>query len=179
MNASTVIVASTNPVKLAAAEAGFRRMFPQQDFHFHGHSVPSGVSHQPMSSDETRRGAAQRAAAAALAFPQAAYTVGIEGGCEPEGDRLRVFAWVVAQHDGRTGQAMTGVFYLPQEVARLIHQGLELGAADDAVFGRSNSKQANGSIGLLTDDALTRADYYMPAVIMALIPFKKPQFTWG
>jgi non-canonical (house-cleaning) NTP pyrophosphatase len=55
---------------------------------------------------------------------------------------------------------------------------MELGDADDAVFGRSNSKQANGSIGLLTDDALTRTEYYVQAVIMALIPFKKPQFTW-
>jgi non-canonical (house-cleaning) NTP pyrophosphatase len=55
---------------------------------------------------------------------------------------------------------------------------MELGTADDVVFGRSNSKQANGSIGLLTDDALTRTNYYVDAVVMALIPFKKRHLTW-
>jgi non-canonical (house-cleaning) NTP pyrophosphatase len=55
---------------------------------------------------------------------------------------------------------------------------MELGEADDVVFGRANSKQANGSIGLLTDDTITRTSYYVDAVVMALIPFKKPHFTW-
>jgi non-canonical (house-cleaning) NTP pyrophosphatase len=50
-----------------------------------------------------------------------------------------------------------------------------LGEADDLVFGRSNSKQANGAVGLLTDDAVTRTTYYVPAVIFALIPFKNAE----
>lgn len=180
MNPSqTIIVASTNPVKIEAARLGFARMFPQQDFTYEGLSVPSGVSDQPMSSDETLRGATQRAQSAWQARPDAAYAIGIEGGVMPRDASLDVFAWVVVQNGQGIGRAQTGVFTLPQEVAVLVRQGLELGDADDQVFGRSNSKQANGSIGLLTDDALTRQDYYVQAVVMALIPFKKPQFTWS
>jgi inosine/xanthosine triphosphatase len=176
--AKTIIVASHNPVKIEAAQKGFAAMFPDEEFVFQGVSVPSGVSDQPMSQAETRQGAENRVRAAWQACPGAAYAIGIEGGVQDGAEGLGVSAWICVT-DGQTmGRAMTGLFFLPQEVADLIHQGLELGDADDRVFGRSNSKQANGSIGLLTDDALTRTDYYVQAVIMALIPFKKPQFTW-
>lgn len=173
-----VVIASENPVKIAAAEMGFARIFPEKDFVFRGISVPSGVSVQPMSRAETLQGALNRARNAQAACPDALYSVGIEGGVEAVDGRLEVFAWVVVLHDGIIGRAQTGVFMLPDEVAQLIHAGKELGEADDIVFGSSNSKQANGSIGLLTDDAITRTTYYIEAVIMALIPFKKPQFTW-
>jgi non-canonical (house-cleaning) NTP pyrophosphatase len=47
-----------------------------------------------------------------------------------------------------------------------------LGEADDIVFGRSNSKQDNGAVGLLTDNVIDRAQLYEHAMILALIPFK-------
>jgi inosine/xanthosine triphosphatase len=174
----TIIVASKNPVKIDATRIGFERMFPDQTYTFEGLSVPSGVSDQPMSNAETLQGAQNRVANAVAQHPDASYVVGIEGGIEVMDNQLAVFAWVVVQSAQTTGQAQTGVFYLPDEVAQLVLSGLELGDADDKVFGHSNSKQQNGSIGLLTDDALTRTSYYVNAVIMALIPFKKPQFTW-
>ena len=174
----TIVVASHNPVKIEAAQKGFAAMFPDETFTFQGVSVPSGVSDQPMSQTETRQGAENRVQAAWAACPGADYAIGIEGGVEDGPGGLCVFAWICVTDGCTMGRAQTGLFFLPQEVAELIRQGLELGDADDRVFGRANSKQANGSIGLLTDDALTRADYYIQTVIMALIPFKKPQFTW-
>ncbi len=157
-----VVVGSQNPVKLQAARDGFGSAFPQMDVSVSGVSVPSGVNAQPMGDDETRRGAHQRAANALRAKPTAAYTVGIEGGCafEPDGT-LQVFAWVAVHQaqDGVRGESRTAAFYLPREVARLVAQGVELGEADDRVFGRENSKQANGSVGILTGDRITRASY--------------------
>lgn len=175
-----VIVASLNPVKIEATRQGFSHMFPQHPVLIEPLAVPSGVRPQPIGQDETRQGAINRANSAAQQRPDAAYTAGIEGGVAWEDEALCVFAWVaVRNRAGRLGTAQTGLFYLPQEVARLIRdEGIELGEADDRVFGQTNSKQANGSIGLLTDNALTRTDYYVQAVMMALIPFKKPHFTW-
>lgn len=173
-----VLVASANPVKVSAAEQGFSAMFPGVDFEFRSVPVASGVSAQPMTRGETYQGALNRARNALSTLPSADYAIGIEGGIEAVADRFEVFAWVVVLHGDVIGRAQTGVFYLPDEVAQLIRQGKELGHADDIVFGRSNSKQSTGSIGLLTDDALTRTTYYVQAVIMALIPFKKPQFSW-
>lgn len=173
-----VLVASQNPVKIEAAKIGFMRIFPDDSFEFRGISVPSEVSDQPMSRQETLQGALNRTKNAALAMPQAQYIVGIEGGVEEHDGRLEVFAWVIIQKDEQMGRAQTGIFCLPDEIAQLIHEGKELGEADDIIFGTSNSKQANGSIGILTDDAYTRTDYYVNAVMMALIPFKQPHLTW-
>jgi non-canonical (house-cleaning) NTP pyrophosphatase len=76
------------------------------------------------------------------------------------------------------GKSRTGAFYLPEEIARLVRDGMELGHADDVVFGRSNSKQQDGSIGLLTGGVIDRTLYYEHAVVLALIPFLNPQLTF-
>lgn len=174
-----IVVASKNPVKVDATRIGFEHMFPQMSFDIVSTSVPSGVADQPMTNAETLQGAHNRAQRAMETHPQADYAIGIEGGIEVVNDQLEVFAWVVILNNERIGRAQTGIFYLPKEVADLVQSGHELGHADDIVFNRSNSKQSTGSIGLLTDDALTRTDYYVQAVVMALIPFKKPNFTWS
>ena len=69
------------------------------------------------------------------------------------------------------GKGRTGSFFLPEKVAKLVHEGMELGHADDVVFGQSNSKQKGGAVGLLTNNLLTRTTYYEQALILALIPF--------
>jgi non-canonical (house-cleaning) NTP pyrophosphatase len=51
---------------------------------------------------------------------------------------------------------------------------VELGEADDCIFGRSNSKQINGAVGILTADAVDREELYAHAVLLALIPFLNP-----
>lgn len=174
-----IVVASTNPVKIQAALNGFQQMFPVQLFTASGISVPSGVSAQPMTSAETLQGAVGRATAARASQPDADYWVGIEGGVEESGGEMEVFAWVVILSPDRMSKGRTGTFYLPQEVIRLVHQGIELGHADDMVFGRTNSKQQNGSVGLLTADAITRLSYYEHAVILALVPFKNDTLNFA
>jgi inosine/xanthosine triphosphatase len=178
-----IVVASTNPVKVQAVHNGFAQMFPGQDFEIVSVSVPSGVSDQPTSSVETLQGALNRAYNAALAYPQADYWVGVEGGIELEGDdfmgEMCAFAWIVVQSPDRLGKGCTGRFFLPPAVADLVRQGVELGEADDIVFGRSNSKQENGAVGILTGDVIDRLALYEPAVIFALIPFKNPSLYPG
>lgn len=78
---------------------------------------------------------------------------------------------VVSNADGKIGMGRTGSFFLPEKVATLIRGGMELGDADDAVFGGTNSKQKTGSVGILTNDVVTRTSYYIEAVCFALIPF--------
>ena len=169
----TIVVASHNPVKIQAAVHGFQRMFPDREFTVQNVSVPSGVSRQPLSNVETLQGALNRAREAASRLPHANYWVGIEGGVEETVDgEMVAFAWVVVYDRQRVGRGRTGTFYLPPAVAGLIRQGKELGEADDIVFGRNNSKQENGAVGLLTGDVIDRAQLYEHAVILALVPFK-------
>ena len=167
-----IIVASKNPVKLNAARMGFEKMFPGESFEFDSIGVPSGVSDQPMDDEETYRGALQRAKNAQKALPDADYWVGLEGGIQPQFDGMMAFAWIVVLSAEQQGQARTSAFFLPPKVVALIQSGMELGEADDVVFGHSNSKQKGGAVGLLTDNVMDRAGLYAESVVFALIPFR-------
>ncbi len=169
-----IVIASTNPVKVQAVRYGFERMFPGENFEYQTISVPSGVSDQPCSDAETLQGAVNRSLAAQQRLPLAHYWVGVEGGVDCIGEEMAAYAWIVVRSTLGIGKSRTGVFFLPNQVAELVRQGKELGEADDIVFGRSNSKQENGAIGLLTGDVVDRAQLYGQAVILALVPFKNP-----
>jgi inosine/xanthosine triphosphatase len=170
----TIIIASHNPVKIQACLTGFQSIFPQETFEIRSVSVSSGVSDQPISDRETLQGAQNRAENAAEESPEGDYWVGIEGGVEEMGIDLTAFAWIVICSSNQTGKSRTGTFFLPAAITRLVRTGIELGEADDQVFGQHNSKQGMGAIGLLTDNAVNRTALYAHAVTLALVSFKNP-----
>lgn len=170
-----VIIASKNPVKIEAVKQGFEKMFPGETFEFMGISVPSGVKDQPFNSEETLKGATNRADNALNEIENADFCAGIEGGIEPIGEEMEAFAWVVIRSSKKYGKSRTGTFFLPKEVVKLIKKGKELGEADDIVFKRNNSKQQNGAVGILTGNVIDRTKYYSEAVVLALIPFKNTE----
>mgnify|MGYP001814323204 CR=1 FL=1 len=169
-----IAVASKNPVKVSAARQGFERMFSQQTVETLSANVPSHVSDQPMTDEETRRGAENRVAGIREQIPTADYWVGIEGGIERINDQYQAFAWVVVASSDETASSRSGTFLLPPRVAELIDEGIELGHANDQVFGEHNSKQHLGAVGLLTEGLIDRTALYVHAVQLALIPFKQP-----
>lgn len=168
-----VIIASQNPVKLKAVKKAFTKMFKEETFSFEGISVPSGVHDQPMDDDKTFEGAFNRANNAMAEVQNADYWVGIEGGVERTGDsEMQAFAWIVVKSRQNIGKGKTGTFFLPHEIISLIHNGKELGEADDIVFGQNNSKQKKGAVGILTGNVIDRTDLYSQGIVLALIPFK-------
>lgn len=170
-----LILASTNPVKQKAALNGFERMFPDAVFALRSVDVPSGVSAQPMSDDETYRGALNRARRAREKAANGDYWIGFEGGIEDGEHGMIAFAWIVVLSRDRQGESRSATFALPSRVAELVRQGTELGEADDIVFARTSSKTKNGAVGLLTAEVIDRVALYEPAVILALIPFRNQE----
>ena len=169
-----VLVASQNPVKINAAKEGLAALLNEEP-EMKGVSVESGVSDQPMSDQETFRGAVNRVKNAKVQFPGYDFYIGVEGGVENSASGLMAFAWIVINSDEKYGQARTAGFFLPPKVAELVYEGMELGHADDLVFSKSNSKQQNGAVGLLTNNVITRETLYLPAIQMAFIPFLNPE----
>ncbi len=168
-----VVVASTNPVKIDAARQAFGAMFPDVTFDVVGVKAASGVADQPMSSAETWQGAKNRTEHARRMEPGADYWIAFEGGVEDSQTCMRSVVWVIVlDQTGLMGEGRAAGFVVPKKVADLIRSGVEMGAADDQVFERQNSKQSNGAIGLLTHDVRTRTSVYADGAIMALIPFK-------
>ncbi|KAJ1444193.1 Non-canonical purine NTP phosphatase/PRRC1 [Ochromonadaceae sp. CCMP2298] len=168
-----VIVASKNPVKINCTQIGFNQMFPNETFQVEGITTSSGVGNQPMTNEETLAGAKNRAANAKVGMTDANFWVGIEGGVEETKDGMEAFAWVVILSNDQKGQSKTSTFYLPPKVRNLVLQGVELGHANDQVFVEKNSKQKGGAVGSLTNSLLGRTEYYVQAVILALIPHVK------
>jgi inosine/xanthosine triphosphatase len=170
-----VIIASQNPVKINSTKIGFSKIFEKEQFHFEGVSVPSGVADQPMTEAETLQGAVNRSVAAKEMIPDAYFWVGIEGGIQKDQFGIYAFAWVVVKSPDKQGQSRTSTFYLPDRVVNLLQEGVELGEANDIVFRETNSKQQGGAVGSLTNRQLGRTEYYVQAVMLALVPFCNPK----
>lgn len=171
------MVGSQNPVKLEAVSVAFASFFQEDSFDVQPVSVPSGVGTQPLSDVETLTGATNRAKTARALDPDADFWVGIEGGLHPSpGDvnSYLSFSWVVVLGRDRFGRGRSASYELPLAICDLIRQGMELGDADDLIFGVSGSKRDSGGVGLLTDDRVTRSQFYAEAVKLALIPFVNP-----
>ncbi|NPA31429.1 MAG: inosine/xanthosine triphosphatase [Chloroflexi bacterium] len=183
MRSERVIVASENPVKIRAVERALARLFPATRWEVRGQAVSVPVPAQPLSDAETRRGARARAAAARQLVPQARWWVGIEGGVQPGRDASEpwmALAWIaILDASGHEGLACAGRFPLPPPVVAELQKGLELGAADDRVFGTRHSKRHLGAIGLLSHGALDRTELYAQGVLLALLPFRNPELYFG
>ena len=172
-----VVVASGNPVKVSATREAFEALYPRATLQVVPTPAASDVSDQPTSDDETRQGAANRAANSSRAEPDADFWVGLEGGIEAIDGQLMAFAWMcVMGSNGQTSQARSASLPLPPDVKTLVDEGLELGEANDRVFSTLNSKQGGGAFGLLTDGRLTREGVYAQTVMLALMPFTNRLF---
>lgn len=194
-----VAVGSTNPVKTNSVRAAFEQAFSGEKVDVQGFDVPSGISEQPWGDHETRSGALNRALAAAAAFQTAyghepVFAVGLEGGVIDDDlaaahpavpgllPEVQCFAWMaVLRSDARPGLpkwglSRTATFQLPPKVVALMRGAggqppLELGHADDAVFGDVNSKQKGGTVGNVTKGVVDRTEYYLHALHLALASF--------
>ena len=174
VNVTRVVVGSTNPVKIAAAQAVIERSGSAA--RVEGIGVPSGVRDQPEGDDETIRGATQRARAA-LAASDAELAIGIEGGIVEEYGHMRTCAWAaVVARDGRVGVGGSLAMSLPDRVAALVRAGVELGHAMDRITGGQDTKRGTGAVGILTAGLVDRQRAYEALVTYALAPFLSPSY---
>jgi inosine/xanthosine triphosphatase len=169
-----VAVGSLNPLKLKATEVAFTRFLPDIEWVFQGSDVPPGVSCQPMSDDEALRGALNRASRA-MDELNSDFGVGLEGGLQRIGDDWLNSGWAVVRHrGGGQGIGSTLRITVPDYIMTYVHAGHELGTACDLAFRESNSKQAQGYFGLMTNGLITRTSAFSEAIIAALSVFSHP-----
>ena len=166
-----VSVASKNPVKIQAIQAAFTKFFSGTSLSVEGFYCPSEIEDQPIGEEYTLLGAMNRLSHLRQLAPDSNYFASIEGGILEFQNDLHVFAWIVIENSNLVSKNRTATFCLPTSLSTLIREGKELGDADDIVFGRKNSKQGDGTVGALTNQLITRTDYYEHAAILALIPF--------
>lgn len=118
-------------------------------------AVPSGVSAQPLTDEETRKGAIQRAIAAS-ALSQT-YGIGLEGGVRMIDETMYLCNWgALMTPDGQLFTAAGAQIPLPETLADEIRQGKELGDAVDYYFKKQDIRLAEGAMGMLTAQLVQR-----------------------
>lgn len=167
-----IVVGSTNPTKINAVREAFEKYYP--DCEVVGVSVKSGVSEQPMSEEETMRGAVNRAK---LVIGESDFGVGIEGGVTELDGKMYECAWAcVVSQNGEIGLGGGLYFELPPKVAKEIRGGGELGPVMDRLTGESDVKKKSGAIGVFTKGQLSRKEAYVQLVLSAMIKFVSPEW---
>ncbi|WP_067618417.1 DUF84 family protein [Alicyclobacillus acidiphilus] len=164
-----IAVGSSNAAKVKAVEMTFRQLnIPVE---LGSVNAPSGVSAQPFSDDETLQGAQNRAIHAVLAV-HGDLGIGLEGGVVET--RLGMFLcnWAAVATPEREVRVGGGVrIHLPEEIAQAVRSGRELGDVVDEWAGRKHVRAGEGTIGILTNGQITRAQMFRDALICALSPF--------
>lgn len=114
------------------------------------------VSDQPMSNEETRQGAINRAQHA-LTLTDAHIAFGLEGGVTVLEDQLYICNWAaLVTADGQSFTAAGAQLPLPIEVAQCILAGEELGPVMERYAAQSDIRQNQGAIGIFTDGLVSR-----------------------
>jgi len=169
-----VAVGSTNPVKVSSTKQAFQAVWPNEKWTIEGVSVKSGVPDQPMSDEQSIKGATNRAKRA-LKTLRADFGVGLEGGIQKIGKNYFDCGWVVVVNKtGAIGVGSSAKVIVPVKMMKHIKRGVELGIACDIVFKSKNSKQENGHFGLMTKNIITRTSGYKDGIVMALVRFIHP-----
>jgi inosine/xanthosine triphosphatase len=167
-------IGSLNPQKVGAAEAIFKRLFP--DAVLTAVDVPSTVSAQPNGRTETIRGAIERARCARLRA-DAHWGLGMESGIEryDDGWYISDYCCVVGM-DGFLSIGGGTNLLLPNPVVSLLLQGRELGNIMDELTGKHNTKQMGGAASVLTQGLVNRQAVFELILICALAPLLTPEF---
>ncbi|WP_217587060.1 DUF84 family protein [Lentibacillus saliphilus] len=151
---------SKNKAKLLAIRTGF----PEADVE--GHSVPSNVSAQPITDEETLQGAINRATQCAD-NTSGTYGIGLEGGVMELGGHLYVCNWgALVTPSGDLYTASGARIKLPKGFKSLLDGQEELGHLMDVYTKKEDIRQNEGAIGIFTNQLMTRSDMFAHVVIL-------------
>lgn len=149
-----IAIGTTNKAKTQAVEFIVKKYFTQAMFtHI---KAASEVSEQPMTTEETRLGAINRAKNA-MRETGADLSFGLEGGVTEIDGIMYVCNWgALVLADGSLITAAGAQIILPEEIAQEIRTGKELGPVMEAYTQRRDIRQHIGAVGIFTQGIVDR-----------------------
>ncbi|MEH7238967.1 DUF84 family protein [Bacillus sp. JJ1562] len=155
-----VAIGTKNPAKVDAIMRGFDGV----EADFLPTSVSSGVSDQPFSDEETIQGAINRAKTA-LEIEGADLGVGLEGGVVESKFGLFLCNWgAIFDKNNEPIIAGGARILLPDEIARELKKGIELGDVMEEFTKQKDIRKAEGAIGIFTNHYVNRKDMFTHVV---------------
>ncbi|MEL3962034.1 DUF84 family protein [Lysinibacillus endophyticus] len=153
-----VAIGTKNKAKTAAIENVIRTYF--EDVQFEQFSVASNVSEQPFSNEETRQGAINRALNT-LKVANAELNFGLEGGVHELDGLMYCCNWgAVALPDGTVLSCAGAQFLLPEDIAKELRAGKELGPVMDEFTKEKDTRHHSGAIGVFTAGLINRTEMF-------------------
>lgn len=174
-SAPLIAVGSLNKPKLEATRLALLPVWPEATVI--PVAVSSGVDEQPWGMEAAIQGALNRARQA-LEITNADLGVGLEGSVEegPAGILLLTGWSAIVTAEGRWGIGGGARTPLPTELAEKLRAGMELGPAIDQWLGRQGIRHQEGTVGVLTDGRLSRAESFANTLIHALASILHPEW---
>ncbi|GIN38817.1 DUF84 family protein [Heyndrickxia oleronia] len=168
-----IAIGSLNPAKVKAVEEAFKEQ--DIDVIVTSMSVPSGVSNQPFSDEETIQGAVNRATNCLLE-ENIEIGIGLEGGVVETPFGLFVCNWGALVVKGESPIIAGGArIRLPEEVAERVRKGEELGPVMEDVSKVRNVSKKEGAIGIFTNNVITRDEMFthVMKILIGQFQFRK------
>lgn len=149
-----IMIGSKNPTKVSACKA----VFPECEIA--GITVASGVSEQPLTDEETRQGAINRAYAV-LEEGKADVAVGLEGGIMIIAGSLYLCNWgALITATGELYTASGARIELPKDFMQPLKEGKELGDIMEVYANKENVRSKEGAVGIFTNDLVDRSEMF-------------------
>lgn len=181
-----VAIASENKPKVSACKKVFNDLKNEINFDenlsFVIRSVESGVANMPLSLDELMTGAKNRTQILYNLLNNetrpADYYIGLEGGFfikyNSGKSKPIVFleSWVYV-FNGRTGYwGSSGAIEVPDKISdKILNSDKELGEVIDKLMNQNGIRSNEGTVGILTNNQITRQEFFESALLFALAPF--------
>ena len=151
----TIIIGSKNPTKVKAVQEVFNNQVVCAE------DVPSKVSNQPLSDEETLIGAYNRAEQAIQLY-NAEIGIGLEGGVMELQGVTYLCSWgSMIDKNGVQFNASGARIPLPIEIAEGLHQDKELGDLMDLYAQKQDVRKNEGAIGIFTNNLIGRKEMFV------------------
>lgn len=158
-------VGSQNKAKLLAVQLALEELISKgidqvESWQVIGQDVPSGVSAQPKTDEETLQGALNRCLELKKHAPHS-ICIGLEGGVQRNSMGLFVCNWgVMLDEEGDQYISSGARVLLPESVAEGIEAGKELSEMMDIYAQKVNVRSKEGAVGILTEGLLDRSKMF-------------------
>ncbi|WP_252314567.1 DUF84 family protein [Sinobaca sp. H24] len=150
--ASLITVGSLNETKIQAV----RSVYPDS-FNVIGRDVEVTISEQPMSDQETRQGAIERAEACS---GKDSIGIGLEGGIMVIEGTLYLCSWGALAEGSRIVTASGARLALPDSFYASLLEGRELKDVMDSYTERSGVSHKEGAVGVFTNGLISRTSMF-------------------
>jgi inosine/xanthosine triphosphatase len=177
-----IAVGTANIVKIQAVEEIIKDYPQLAKAKVHSFSVPSEISEQPLSLEETITGAKNRAKNAFAACSSCKYSFGIESGLfEANGTQTGFLeACICCIYDGvNYSIGMSCGFEIPKPILNyVLDKNMDLGQAcyESGITANSKLGSAEGLIGILSKGRVDRKEYTKQCIIAALLQVENEEW---